>query len=363
MSAKPRQDDAKVPPKMQAIFEDITNLTDEVCQKHLNQEYAELARRMVAALCRKRPSPLLSGYSESWAAGVTYAMGQANFLFDRSQEPHMRADDLCRAMNTSKSTASTKANAIRKLLKIHHFDHKWMLPSRIDDSPVVWMIMVNGIYVDARDMPREIQKEAVEKGFIPYMPKPIVGRNVPDYSVQARDDLWDMYYDAMEYAAAEDFAYARDALLKIIAKDKTFVAAYISLIGVSGELGDDEGERKYTELAYQETLKHFPSWPEDFTWGVIEYRQYLRAICYKACWLSMEGKTDEADRLYRLLLQFTPNDNQGVRYLMAGMYAGVMPKQVDEMTHEGNDLQDWSKLENMLDEQNAIHHFWVESEL
>ena len=50
-----------VPKNMQARYDQIVGLTDEFCQKHLNDEYRELAQAMAAALCRKRPSPVVSG--------------------------------------------------------------------------------------------------------------------------------------------------------------------------------------------------------------------------------------------------------------------------------------------------------------
>ena len=49
-----------VPKGMQATYDAVVRLTDEVCDRHLNAEYRELARAMTAALCRKRPSPLAS---------------------------------------------------------------------------------------------------------------------------------------------------------------------------------------------------------------------------------------------------------------------------------------------------------------
>jgi hypothetical protein len=45
-----------------------------------------------------------------------------------------------------------------------------MLPSRVDQNPLVWMAEVNGVLVDLRDMPRELQVIAYEKGMIPYVP-------------------------------------------------------------------------------------------------------------------------------------------------------------------------------------------------
>ena len=59
-----------VPKSMQATYEAITALTDAFCRDHLNEDYRELARRMTAALCRKRPSPLASGQPRTWACGT-----------------------------------------------------------------------------------------------------------------------------------------------------------------------------------------------------------------------------------------------------------------------------------------------------
>jgi hypothetical protein len=49
-------------------------------------------------------------------------------------------------------------------------DAKWTLPSRMDDNPMAWMVMVNGLIVDARSLPRPLQEEVYRKGLIPYLP-------------------------------------------------------------------------------------------------------------------------------------------------------------------------------------------------
>jgi hypothetical protein len=170
----PRQEvvmsEEKVPKKMQVAYEAIVALTDEVCHDHLNEEYAQLSRKLAAALSRKRPSPLASGRSRSWACGIVYALGQVNFLFDRSQTPYVSAQDLVALFGVSQQTAGNKAKQIRDLLNISQLDWAWMLPSRRDEAPMAWMISVNGFIVDARHIPREIQEIAFEKGLIPYVP-------------------------------------------------------------------------------------------------------------------------------------------------------------------------------------------------
>ena len=37
-------------------------------------------------------------------------------------------------------------------------------------NPLIWMAEVNGLLVDLRDMPREVQAIAFERGMIPYIP-------------------------------------------------------------------------------------------------------------------------------------------------------------------------------------------------
>jgi len=47
---------------------------------------------------------------------------------------------------------------------------EWTLPRKIAQNPLVWMVTVNGMIVDIRHMPLEIQEIAYEKGLIPYVP-------------------------------------------------------------------------------------------------------------------------------------------------------------------------------------------------
>ena len=93
-----------------------------------------------------------------------------NFLNDRTQQPYMKLTDIDKALGVGESTASGKSAAIRDMLKIHQHDHQWMLPSRMADNPLVWMLTVNGFVMDIRNAPREAQVIAFEKGLIPYIP-------------------------------------------------------------------------------------------------------------------------------------------------------------------------------------------------
>lgn len=160
----------KVPETMRPIYETITALTNEFCDKHLNEEYAQLARQMTAALCRKRPSPLSRGKPNTWACGIIYALGFVNFLFDKSHEPYLSATELCEGFGVSKSTGANKSREIRDLMNLSQFDPNWCLPSLMEKNPLAWLLMVDDLIVDARNLPLSVQEAAYEKGLIPYVP-------------------------------------------------------------------------------------------------------------------------------------------------------------------------------------------------
>jgi hypothetical protein len=155
---------------MQPTYDAVVALTDVFCREHLNNEYRDLARAMSAALCRKRPSPLASGQPRTWACGIIHVLGQLNFLSDKASQPSMTMAEVCAGFGVGQSTASAKGRIIQDVLGTHRMDPAWMLRSFVDQNPLVWMAEVNGLLVDLRQMPREVQAMALEKGMIPYIP-------------------------------------------------------------------------------------------------------------------------------------------------------------------------------------------------
>ena len=78
--------------------------------------------------------------------------------------------EVCAAFGVGQSPASAKARVISDALHTNRMDPTWMLRSFVDRNPLVWMAEVNGLLVDLRDMPHEVQVIAYEKGMIPYIP-------------------------------------------------------------------------------------------------------------------------------------------------------------------------------------------------
>ena len=163
-----RSTSLSVPKDMQARFNEIAHLTNTFSQHYLNEEYAQLCRELTATLCRKRPSPLVRGKAETWACGIVHALGMVNFLFDSSQAPHIAASQIWEYFNLSSSTMQAKSKQIRDLMGMDPMDPDWSTPSMVDKNPLIWMLEVNGLIIDVRHAPKEIQEAAFRQGLIPY---------------------------------------------------------------------------------------------------------------------------------------------------------------------------------------------------
>lgn len=151
-------------------FAAITTLTDAFCARHLNEEYRQVIQQVVGALARKRPSPLLKGKENVWAAAALHAVGRVNFLDDPSQTPHCKPKAIYEFFGIGESTGQSKSKEIRNVLKMSPLSPEWTLPSRLAGNPLVWTLQVNGLMIDIRRAPIEMQRLAFEKGLIPFVP-------------------------------------------------------------------------------------------------------------------------------------------------------------------------------------------------
>jgi len=170
-AAPPRQPATlKVPAALRETVDRLLARIDPFCARHLDDDYRALIHEAVAALARKRPSPLLTGRDASWCAGVVHAIGSANFLFDATQSPHCSAATIAEHFGVATSTSSNHAKKVRDLLKITPFSPRWCLPSLLESSEIPWILEVDGFLRDIRSLPIEVQLQAAAKGLIPYVP-------------------------------------------------------------------------------------------------------------------------------------------------------------------------------------------------
>ena len=162
--------------------ERIVELTDAFCLNHLNEDYRELCEDLTWG-AYEEGLPLEKGKPASWAGGIVHAIGFINFLQDPGQSPHMTSAQLAEGFGVSQQTMLTKSKIIRDEFGLMQMDPDWCLPSMIGDNPLVWMLEVDGLIIDARTAPLEFQQEAYRLGLIPYIP----GENLPQEPDQQSD--------------------------------------------------------------------------------------------------------------------------------------------------------------------------------
>lgn len=154
-------------PEKQKMLEKKTQLlelTDVFCQKYLDDDYKELCQKMIRKMSRKQNVPFLSGRLEIWAASIIQALGQVNFLFDKSFEPYVTHDAIHKFFGTTKSTVTNKSRDIRKMLELDYFNNKFATKHLLETSPLHNLVAVNGRLVTTDMLPPELQELVQQMG-------------------------------------------------------------------------------------------------------------------------------------------------------------------------------------------------------
>lgn len=136
----------------------LIEMTTGFCDEYLDEDYKQLCVKLIQKMSRKRNVPFLSGRIEIWTSAIVYAIGSINFLFDKSFAPYVSGDDICNYFGTSKNTTSQKAKIIRDMFKLGYWDKEFSTSHLMQSSPFSNLVMVNGLIVDKRSLPPEIQE-------------------------------------------------------------------------------------------------------------------------------------------------------------------------------------------------------------
>lgn len=139
---------------LDACAADLIARTASFCEAHLDDDYKALCAKMIGKMRRKRAVPFATGRPEIWAAAVVYALGQVNFLFDRSQKLHSTPDQIADFFGVSKVTVGLKAKAIRDLFKLHRWDPEFSTKAIAARNPFANFAMVDGIIIPLGVLPK-----------------------------------------------------------------------------------------------------------------------------------------------------------------------------------------------------------------
>ena len=147
--------------------EKLLEMIGTFCIQKLDNEYYQLCEKLIKKLGRKRDVPFQRGNLDIWAAAVVYAIGSINFLFDKSFEPYITAEQINEYFVTKGSTVSNKAREIKDMFDMWHFSPDFSTQRMTANNPFNQMVMVDGYIVPIDTLPDDLQqmvREARTKG-------------------------------------------------------------------------------------------------------------------------------------------------------------------------------------------------------
>lgn len=138
---------APIPIAVRPQFEEIGEIILSVCKKGIDEEYYYLGIMVLEKLARKRPSPILAGKAHAWAAGILFALGKINFLFDKSTQPYISQDDLAGLCGVKKSSAADKGKLIRNMFNMIYWDARFSTRSMEERDPFKNLFMTKNGFI------------------------------------------------------------------------------------------------------------------------------------------------------------------------------------------------------------------------
>lgn len=138
--------------------EKLLEMTGTFCAQKLDDDYFQLCEKLIKKLGRKKDVPFQRGKLEIWAAAVVYAIGSINFLFDKSFEPYMTAEQISEYFGTKNSTVSNKAREIKDMFDMWHFSPEFSTQRMAESNPFSQMVMVDGFIMPIDTLPDDLQQ-------------------------------------------------------------------------------------------------------------------------------------------------------------------------------------------------------------
>jgi len=213
----------------------------------------------------------------------------------------------------SKVPSSLKSSFLPQREKTRHEFPPKKLPSRFDSERMnraISRLMSEHEFKSNEEAQKFIQKQ-------------IIGRNLDEILEHADFDpveqAQELAYEAMD---TPDPFEALELTNKALQLDPDCIDAYLQMTNLTSASIPEtitkvkkiivRTEQKLGRKYFEENKGHF--------WGLVETRPYMRALDFLVSTLRKTGKTDEAIRQAEEMLELNPDDNQGIRDSLLGMY-------------------------------------------
>ena len=140
-----------------------------------------------------------------------------------------------------------------------------------------------------------------------------------DAEADARSEANLLALDAME---ADSDIQARKLAKRALKLDPDCVDALLLLADLDARTPLEliEARKKAVSAGKRSLGERFIRENKGYFWGLLETRPYMRAMERLADMLRLTGIALDAIQLYEEMLELNPNDNQGIRYPLLGLY-------------------------------------------
>jgi tetratricopeptide (TPR) repeat protein len=359
--------------EIKAKEKQLLDMVESFSKENIDEEYMELCSSLVKKMGRKHDVPFKRGKIEIWASAVIYAIGQINFLFDKSFEPYVTPDEICDYFNTKKSTVSDKAKKIREMFNMGHYDKEFSTNHMNDSNPMKDMVMTEEglivpksmLYEDDEDddldinileilaeisgREEEIIKEKMKKDYIEFK-----GRDLNESELKH-------FLDMLQAPIPEEMV--PDVLNMLLDNNNNLNVENSPIFDSDNdvELFDDyvvdETNPLETIEDYQRAIDLFHTTKGEkyfeenkgYFWGMVETRPFMMHLLDQAMLLWKDDQKKKAINQLEYILELNPGDNQGIRYILISFLL------------ELNRLDEAENLLNLFDEEYSAT--WAFSEL
>lgn len=232
---------------------------------------------------------------EAWAAGAFYA-------FDRMSCGEGSQESAADLFKVNKNSVATKYRQLAQTLDLKLLDERY-IPEKSRYS----------ILDSLAHIPIDIPLLNAPTTFWPF---PLLFGEAGDF-----DSMQDQVYDGWN-SMASDPQVARFHFEQALKLDPALADAHNGLGDLSLLENDLASAEMHFQKAYELAKQELGSESPDayYWWGELETRPYMRARQGLASAYWEMGRFKDAISEYEALLRLNPNDNQGVRFVLAPLY-------------------------------------------
>ena len=328
--------------EIKAKEKQLLDMVEAFSKKHINTEYAKISSSLVKKMGRKHEVPFKRGKIEIWASAVIHAVGQINFLFDKSFEPYLTPDEICDYFGTKKSTVSDKARKIRDMFNMGHYDKEFSTKHMEDQNPFNNMVVTDDGLIVPKSMLFEeddeeftsifktlsersgIDEELIEKSLV----NDFIQERGEDFDEEELEQLLYLFSHPIPKGMEDDL------LDMMINKDDNLVKDNSSLFDDNDDIElfedyvIDEDNPLETIEDYQRAIdlfrttkgeEYFKEHTGQF-WLLKETRPFMMHLLEQAMLLLKEGQKEKGVNQLEYILELNPGDNQGIRYILISQF-------------------------------------------